>query len=143
MPHGAPRGLLTPENRRVFLYDRAVYDRDIDLILAAAGEPVARAAFDLYLYQNHLLYHKEPCRRADTADTFLLHLTAADRSDLPPSRRQLGFANRDFHFADFSLRTGESCVAMTPLPDYPLTVIRTGQYNPMQDELWQVEFPVR
>ena len=136
--------MLTPENRRAFLYDRLVYDGSIDQILAAAGEPVARGVFDLYIHENRLIYFKEPCAPGDIEDVFLLHLIPADTGYLPPERQGVGFENRDFYFPDHSMEMGDRCVAVRHLPNYPLVAIRTGQYTPEATEpLWQREFPVK
>ena len=40
------------------------------------------------------------------------------------------------------MRFGGKCLVTKPLPDYQITSIRTGQYIPGEDPLWQVEFPV-
>ena len=136
--------LLTPENRRAFLYDRLVYDGAIDQIMAVAGEPAARGVFDLYIQENRLIYFKEPCIPADIEDQFLLHLIPANTGDLPPERQDAGFENRDFYFPDYSVAMGGRCVAVRRLPDYPLVAIRTGQYIIGETEpLWQREFPAK
>ena len=146
LPRPAAYGpaLLTPENRWAFLYDRLLYDGAIDQILAAAGEPAARGDFDLYLHENRLIYFKKPCVPADIKEAFLLHFIPADTGDLPPERRAVGFANRDFYFTDYSVAVGDRCIAVTHLPEYPLVAIRTGQYTLDSPEpLWQREFPVK
>ncbi len=107
----------------------------------AAGEPVARAAFDLYIRDNYLHYLKEPCHRADTAAPFFLHLIPVDVNDLPSWRRAYGFANRDF---DFALRGGIQdgrCRTAVPLPEYAIAEIRTGQYGG-GGRIWETAFGV-
>ena len=104
---------------------------------------VKTAAFDVYLTENELTYVKEPCAPADTELPFFLHLIPADANDLPAARKQYGFDNLDFHFdRDNGRRFGGKCLVSRPLPDYQITSIRTGQFIPGEDPLWQVEFPV-
>lgn len=107
----------------------------------AAGEPVARADFDLYIRDNYLHYLKEPCSQTDTAAPFFLHLIPVDVNYLPSWRRGYGFANRDF---DFALRGGIQdgrCRAAVPLPEYAIAEIRTGQYAG-GGRIWETAFGV-
>lgn len=103
------------------------------------GPPLARNVFDLYRKGNHLAYLKEPCRPADTAARFFLHLTPPTRYALPAERRQYGFASMDFNFVDYGIRTDNTCLALRELPDYALRSLRTGQFHQDGGEVWQVE----
>lgn len=107
----------------------------------AAGEPAARAAFNLYIRDNYLHYLKEPCHPADTAAPFFLHLVPANTNDLPQQRRLYGFANRDFDFALRGTLQDGRCLTAVPLPDYPIAEIRTGQYSG-SNRLWETVFAV-
>ena len=118
---------------------RALYE---SIAAGDYGKPVAESRFDLYLSGNRLAYIKESCETGDTAARFFLHITPADPVDLPPDRRERGFANLDFHFADHGAYAGDICVASLDLPDYPLDRIRTGQFVSGEGRLWGVEFPV-
>ena len=108
-----------------------------------AGEPIIRADFDIYINDDTLTYAKEPCARADTDATFLLHLIPADEADLPDHRKRYGFDNLDFSF--FSRRGtifDGKCVATIALPEYDITRIRTGQYMLVEggfDNIWEEE----
>ena len=93
-----------------------------------AGEPIIRADFDIYIDDNTLTYAKEPCARADTDATFLLHLLPADVADLPDHRKRYGFDNLDFRFNGHGTTFDGKCVASIALPEYDITHIRTGQY---------------
>ena len=135
--------LLTPENRRAFLYDRAQYSGDIDQLSAVAGEPVARADFDLYLSANRIIYVKEPCGSADRDSRFMLHIIPADTGDLPPERREYGFDNLDFAFRDYNFAAVKRCIAVRQLPRYPIAAIRTGQFSGNGAEiLWERELSI-
>ena len=107
------------------------------------GQPVAQARFDLYLSGNKLAYLKEPCAPADANGRFFLHITPADPAVLPADRRERGFANLDFQFADHGGYASGKCVATFDLPDYPIDRIRTGQFVSGKRQLWNAGFPAR
>ena len=111
-------------------------------IIEAAGEPVIRAKFDVYLGENLLIYSREPCAPADISDKFFLHLYPADEDDLPDNRRQYGFDNLDFNFAEAGGIAKGKCTARVWLPDYPITRIHTGQYIPDSAPTWEAETSV-
>ncbi len=106
-----------------------------------SGDPIARSTFDLYLQDNTLYYFKEPCATADTQARFFLHLIPANGNDLPAHRRQYGYDNLDFYFAERGVISGGKCLASVPLPDYPITRVRAGQFD-AAGQIWRVEFPV-
>ena len=116
--------------------------REMERIIEDAGDPVMRAKFDVYLWENLLVYSREPCAPADISDTFFLHLIPADRDDLPKNRQKYEFGNMDFNFAQVGGISGGKCIARVFLPDYPITRIRTGQYVPDSGQVWKAEFPV-
>ena len=121
----------------------------------AAGErgaPAARAHFDLYLDLDEtgsaLTYHREPCRPAeDLRARFFLHLFPADAAELAADRRQSGFENRDFDYAEHGVLLGDACVALVPLPPTRggggIARVRTGQFVSGQGQLWSAEIAVR
>ena len=109
----------------------------------AERQPHRRANFALYLRDNQLIYLRETCAAADTAANFFLHIIPADGYDLPEERRDAGFANRDFAFERWGGHFDGKCLAVVPLPDYPLKEIRTGQHIPGQGELWAAELAGR
>ena len=106
-----------------------------------SGAPAARAAFDLYLDGNNLTYAREPCRRADTAAKFFLHIIPANAAELPGWRRQYGFDVGDFQFDWHGALFDGKCLATVELPGYPVAGIRTGQYIGGQGEIWSAELP--
>ncbi len=101
------------------------------------------APFQVYLDGNKqwLRYVRADCAPADVEPRFFLHLTPRDLADLPPYRREHGFDNRDFGFAEAGgfLWQGQ-CQAQFRLPGYPLATLRTGQYAAGAGELWAEEF---
>ena len=122
------RGLLTPGNGEFFLYHRAALDGEVSALIEAAGEPVARGPFDLFLHEGQLLYVREPCGAGDLEGLFLLHFDPVEAGALPPFRRQYGFDNRSFRFPRRALEQGERCVARVPLPGYPIRRLVTGRH---------------
>ena len=106
---------------------------------ALAGEPLARAAFDVYRDGRALTYVRDGCSDEDAAAPFFLHVHAADAGDLREHRRGYGFDNLDFTLAGSGARIDGNCVAVTRLPDYAIARIRTGQYDGA-GQRWAVEF---
>ena len=111
------------------------------------GAPAARAPFDLYLDAagTTLTYHREPCAAADLRARFFLHLFPADAAELAADRRQAGFHNLDFDYAERGALLGSACAALVPLPAWERGIarIRTGQFISGQGHLWRTEFPGR
>ena len=106
------------------------------------GAPVAQSHFDLYLSGNSLVYLKEPCTEGDADARFFLHVMLARPADLPEDRREHGFVNLDFQFAEQGARIDGKCVAARELPDYAIERISAGQFVSGEGQLWGAEFPV-
>ena len=104
----------------------------------AAVEPSLRAAFDVRVEGRTLHYTREQCAEADAEARFFLHVTPLDASGLPEDRREAGFANLDFAFADRGLRHEGQCLASVPLPGYPIARLATGQFEG-DTRLWEGE----
>ena len=106
---------------------------------ALAGEPLARSVYALHLDGRTLTYLRDGCTEAEANARFFLHVVPADESDLPEHRREHGFDNLDFTLATRGARIDGNCVAVVPLPDYPIATVRTGQYDGT-GALWTAEF---
>ena len=106
---------------------------------ALAGEPLARSAFDVHRHGDALVYVRDGCTDEDAGTAFFLHLVPIDPGDLPDDRGQYGFDNLDFFLWERGARVGDRCVAVVPLPDYPIATVRTGQYD-ATGRLWTAEF---
>ena len=89
-----------------------------------------------------LLYAKAGCTAADREAWFFLHLTPANPGDLPGGRRGYGYANLDFQFEGRGLEVGRECIAIVPLPDYPIAAVATGQYADA-GRLWEVTLSLK
>ena len=97
------------------------------------SRPAAGAeGFDVFLDQgggrNRLLYAKGECTQGEFETRVTLHIAPVELADLPARSRESDFENRDFQLPDYGVRTtGVECLAIVPLPDYPIAAIRTGQ----------------
>lgn len=109
-------------------------------------EPDAHAEFHLYLrlteQERSLTYVKTPCAAADVASPFFLHVAPARQEDLPENRQASGFGNLDFDFGRRGALFDGKCVAIAPLPKYPFTRIRTGQWADGEN-LWEATLDLR
>ena len=97
------------------------------------------AQWEVFQLGGRLLYARTGCTAAERDTPFFLHLTPAERGDLPEPRRRYGYDNLDFPFQWHGLVLGEECIALAPLPEYPITAIATGQYTET-GRLWQANF---
>ena len=102
--------------------------------------PAGPAAFEVFLDQaagrNRLLYAKKNCATAEYTTRVTLHIYPANLADLPVELRGDGFDNRDFHLSVQGGRPGGDCLAVYPLPDYPIREIRTGQAGVWETNLY-------
>ena len=101
----------------------------------AYAEPVISSSFDVYIDGRTLIYIKERCSLNDVSSTFFLHISPDDAGRLPMERREFGFDNLNFGFSRYGVRFENRCVAVVPLPDYPATDLKTGQFTEA-GELW-------
>ena len=135
--------LLTPGNERVFLYGPAGIDDLVESYraayrqVAASGAPAARSYFDAYLGDEALTFVREPCVREDVRYWIVLGAVQEDLKDLPRWRRlQVGSDHLTFKSSRFPMLFEEKCIAVLPLPDYPVSRIMVRwRYG------WKVEIP--
>lgn len=125
-----------PANLYLANYE-AVYER---ILAGGYGEPAAREPFRIYRGEDRLTYFKANCAAEDVRQRFFLHLTPARVQDIPGYRQQYGFDNLDFDFQQFGERFAGNCLAVVPLPGYPIERIKTGQYIRDEGQIWDVEF---
>ena len=103
------------------------------------GERRAGSDFDIYLDDNILIYFKRHCAAREAQPKFFLHIVPADARDLPAGRREHGFDNLDFRFGGWGKASDGECIAIAPLPRYPIERIRTGQYVSGEGQLWRAD----
>ena len=106
-----------------------------------AGEPLVSSAFDIHLDDDALVYVRDGCTDEDAGHPFFLHLTPVDTADLPDEGEVHGFDNLDFGLWDHGALINGRCLAVVPLPEYPVASVRTGQYD-ATGEIWTVQFPL-
>ena len=138
-------GLLTPQNRHLFLYEREVLDKLYPTFysMAQSSDPVIQSQFNVHLNQGVLFYVKEECEASSIEAKFFLHVFAVDIDDLPNDRRLYRFENRDFRFKKHGGIFDGKCAARIRLPEYEIASIRTGQFESGEGELWSnnYDFP--
>ena len=142
--HRQETGLVTPENRIVFLYDASVSPASVIRAfvdgIVSSSEPVARASYDLYVNDAELSYVKASCDRDDAQARFSLHVHPVHLRDLPRAAQPFGRDQLDFGLQRHGIVIGGTCAARVPLPRYPIAAIRTGQIDGA-DVLWEEAFP--
>ena len=133
--------LLTPGNKEVFLYDSAGVDDLVELYRAtyqrvvSAGEPAARSYFDVYLHDHTLFHVKDPCiREKGEYQGYWTFVRAVpeDPKDLSRGFTRYGLRSNIHNFLQGGVRFEGKCMAILPLPDYPLSAIQTG-WRPYPD----------
>ena len=141
--------LLTPENRRIFLYRQSDYLAQIERMISESEFVFGRNGyFDVYRAGKRLIYvgnrgedgassDVQPSGATDTA-LFFLHVIPVEFDDLPDGRERDGFDNLDFRFDDYEIPLADRPVAVRTLPDYPIARVRTGQYTD-DGRLWEGE----
>ena len=100
--------------------------------------PAGPASFDVFLDRDaagrpRLLYAKRDCSDAEYATGITLRLYPERLANLPADYQGGGYESRDFHLSEYGGRPGGECLAIVPLPDYPLAEIHTGQ-----DGIWGI-----
>ncbi len=138
--------LLTPGNEWVFLYGSAGIDDLVESYRAAyrrvvsSGDPVARSHFDVYLGDEALTFVRGPCVREDVNRKIFLRAVPEDLKDLPGwSRLQYGSDHHIFQSIRVPMLFEEKCMAVLPLPDYPVSRIRAAQKRHPSHDGWNVE----
>ncbi len=108
----------------------------------AEGQLLAGSAYDIYLADGELVYIQEPCDPLGTEQPFRVSVFPERVDDLPEQWREHGHERFWFAFHQRgALLEDGACVALFPLPDYPIAAVRTGQYVEGRDDLWEAAFP--
>jgi len=141
----AHAGLLTPENRLVFLYDRLAYDARY----ASLGDPALEGGqgWKVHLIENRLIYTTGA--RCDARQGFKheppFFLEAFPARPSPPgvffSELPI-YLRMEFRFDESRFEVAGRCIAELPPPAYDVARIRTGQLSPGGDLLWSGELAV-
>ena len=105
-------------------------------------QPEAQEGFEVHYAAESLTYIKEECSPADVTADLFLHLRPVAVDDLPEERQAIGFHSLDFAFGQHGMFLGGRCVAVVPLPDYPIARINTGQTGADGAYQWQTQIYV-
>ena len=118
--------LLTPNNRRMFLYDRVLWDASYEY---PTGSPIivsgGTSRWNVYLEDGRLIYISEGCPHMNAR--FFLSVTPREANEPPEPEKRRGFDTSYFHLVDIARRIGRKCAGEIDLPDHELASIRTGQ----------------
>ena len=115
--------LLTPDNRRMFLYDRALYDASYDE--PALGRPIIASDWNVYRKDDRLIYVSEDCVHKQAP--FFLFLTPREANESPEHGKRRGSDRMDFRWKDIVRRSDRKCVGVIDLPEHDPASVRTGQ----------------
>ena len=123
--------------------ERILFDGYFEKYHAALSEvsgrtPAISSVFDVYADGGALTYVKEPCGEYDTRGRFLLAAFPENESDLTESALESGLSHNplNFDFHDRGAMLDGACVAVVPLPEYPIREIDTGQWLPGDAQIW-------
>ena len=109
----------------------------------AARAPVVRDRFDVHVDEQAVRWVRTACGPADAASRFVLHVIPMQAQDLPADRRDAGFDNLSFDFAQRGVRVDGACLAVAPLPAYPIRQLRVGQWLTGEKRmLWRADVPM-
>lgn len=131
----------SPENHIYAINCSSPHDDYYQGIMAEVrSAPTLRSRWDIYAYKNKWVYTKESCIQEDIDRPFFLHIVPVDEAALPNHRKQSGFDNLGFFFEDGGLWDGKRCLIIRRLPDYDISLIRTGQNTSDGTRWWEVEY---
>ena len=136
----AGAGLLTPENRYLFLYDRSAYDARY----ATLGDPAAQAGgWNVHVVGSRLIYTTgKACAAKGTQHEpplFVEIMSSYQAAHRRPSGRIPRF---EFAFHDSAFEVAGRCIAEFALGSHNVGVIRTGQMAPGKGVIWSKELTV-
>ena len=97
-----------------------------------AWEVTLRPRFDAWLHYagRRVVYGMAPCHDQAGWGRFMLRVTPEDRADLPAERQPFGTEELDFGFNERGVKLADACLAVAPLPDYPIHRVDVGQWVP-------------
>lgn len=127
--------LVTPENKRIFLYDRTC-DRKCRETILTRFVTSDEVAWDAYLKDGNVMLVSEECINTDVP--FFMHYVPVDRENLNDPQKRSGVGGVNFLYEDHKLEWDGQCAAKIKLPDFPLSHIRIGQFTDGQ-HIWTSE----
>ena len=133
------QGLLTPDNRVMYLYDRYTYEERINKIVEKV-RPAIRSIFDVYLTDDRkLIYIMDRCTENLRLLSNPVHLMV-----YPVAAEVLSGSSQNYESYSFTLYERlivdtERYVIIFDLPDYDIDSISTGQSG-SEGSSWGGEF---
>ncbi len=110
---------------------------------ALSLDPIVRSGFDLYAINRVLTYVKEPCDADDFGGDFFLRFYPLSPDNLPEEWRWAGYEETRFWFLERGSLFDGKCVALAPLPDYPvLNVLASQRKGYSNTRYWDALFPL-
>ena len=103
--------------------------------------PVPPNAFAVFQDRNaagnyRLIYAKANCAPTDYDAPAFLQIHPENRADLPFYQWASGIDNREFSLARYGIRLDGECIAVYPLPPYPIAALLTGQTGIWETNLY-------
>ena len=113
--------------------------------LRSALPPAMRSYFHVYSGDDALTFVKDPCIPEDAKSPIFVDVIQADRKHLGGMRLRYDSRSPEFGFPVRPVRFEGKCIAVVPLPDYPISGIRAKQrLHRSRDRLvsyWEVGIP--
>ncbi len=111
-------------------------------IVIDRAQLISESQWNVYLDEDEhrLIYVIDDCIEEYYKHPVFLHIFPVDISDLVSERYESGFDNLDFLINERLLRHEDVCMAVSDLPDYPISSIQTGQYFLYGERIWHTEF---
>ena len=128
--------------------DAAPARRDLRRYYAAIAEgvpaAVSAAGFNLYLDDTKAprwaTYINDQCAPDATQIPIYLRIVPVNRIYLTKGERPHGVSAYSLEFDRDGIRMGNQCMVSARLPNYAISTISTGQYNPDGGVIWEVEY---
>ena len=140
----------------IYMYDADDVCRDVSGVLGEADDliirslqnadfddPFIRSLFNVYIYEDQLIYVKSPCSENDLSHKFLLHVTPVHTENLLEEHKELGINVYDsFSFREefAAARNEDGCIVIRNLPEYDISRIYTGQVLRVEDSGGEVSW---
>ena len=134
---------LENDSRSIYSYDASEVCIDVFSIIGEVDDPIVRALhgaeigtpamrslFQIFIYENRLVYLKIPCSAHELRNRFFLHITPVHTEDISQELRQFGFNVYDFNSFDEGVGSAVfegGCLVARSLPEYEFKHIYTGQ----------------
>ena len=117
-------GLVTAENKHIFLYDRNC-DRACREAILTRFRSSGESPWESFLKEGHIVMASENCTNANLR--FFIQYTFADSGSL---------GGATFKYEDYRWDGYDNCAVKFDLPELPIEHIRLGQLSADQQMLW-------